>query len=116
MQASPLRRLVARLASGDPRDRMPHTKHGHFLIRGKIISAGPYAHVRHPLYLAAFLVWFSLVFMFSNVTVLLVAVLYVVPGYLVYIRAEEEMMLLHFGDAYATYCARVGMLFPRIRK
>ena len=95
----------------------PSVSTGHYVLPDqKIISTGPYARVRHPLYLAAFLVWFSLAFTFSNVAVLLVAVLYVVPGYLIYIRAEEEMMLLHFGDAYATYCARVGMLFPRIRK
>jgi hypothetical protein len=37
MQASPLQRLVRRLASGDPRGRLPHAKNGHFLIRGKSI-------------------------------------------------------------------------------
>jgi protein-S-isoprenylcysteine O-methyltransferase Ste14 len=81
----------------------------------KVISAGPYALVRHPLYLAAFLVWFSLALAFSNVVVLLITLIYVIPSYLVYMRAEEEMLLRHLGDAYATYRSRVGMLFPRIK-
>jgi protein-S-isoprenylcysteine O-methyltransferase Ste14 len=94
----------------------PSVSTGHYVLPDqKVISTGPYALVRHPLYVAAFLVWFSLALAFSNVAVLLITLLYVIPSYLVYIRAEEEMLLRHLGDAYATYRARVGMLFPRIR-
>ena len=94
----------------------PSVSTGHYVLPDqKVISTGPYALVRHPLYVAAFLVWFSLALAFSNVVVLLITLLYVIPSYLVYMRAEEEMLLRHLGDAYATYRARVGMLFPRIR-
>ncbi len=88
---------------------------GHYVLPGhKVISSGPYALVRHPLYLAALLVWFSLALAFSNVVILLITFVYVIPSYLVYTRAEEEMLLSHLGDAYAAYCSRVGMLFPHI--
>jgi protein-S-isoprenylcysteine O-methyltransferase Ste14 len=94
----------------------PSVSTGHYVLPDqKVISTGPYARVRHPLYVAAFLVWFSLALAFSNVVVLLITLLYVIPSYLVYMRAEEEMLLRHLGDAYATYRSRVGMLFPRIR-
>jgi protein-S-isoprenylcysteine O-methyltransferase Ste14 len=78
-------------------------------------STGPYGLVRHPLYVAAFLIWFSLALAFSNLAALVIALVYVIPSYLIYMRAEEEMLLRHLGDAYATYRACVGMLFPRIR-
>jgi protein-S-isoprenylcysteine O-methyltransferase Ste14 len=95
----------------------PSVSTGHYVLPDQeIISKGPYGHIRHPLYAGAFLVWFSLALAFSNLPVLLITLLYVIPSYLIYIRAEEEMLLCHLGDAYATYCARVGMLFPRIRK
>ncbi len=95
----------------------PSVSTGHYVLPDqKVISTGPYALVRHPLYVAAFLVWFSLALAFSNVTVLLITLLYVIPSYLVYMRAEEEMLLRHLGDAYAIYRARVGMIFPRIRR
>ena len=94
----------------------PSVSIGHYVLPDhKVISSGPYALVRHPLYLAAFLVWFSLALAFSNVAVLLITLIYVVPSYLVYMRAEEEMLLRHLGEAYATYRSCVGMLFPRIR-
>jgi len=95
----------------------PSVSTGHYVLPDhKIVSRGPYARVRHPLYVAAFLIWFSVALAFSNEAVLLITVLYVIPSYLVYMRAEEEMLLRHLGDAYATYRARVGMLFPRIRR
>ena len=95
----------------------PSVSTGHYVLPDqKVISTGPYALVRHPLYVAAFLVWFSLAVAFSSVVVLLITLSYVIPSYLVYMRAEEEMLLRHLGDAYAAYRARVGMLFPRIRR
>ncbi|NRA75464.1 MAG: isoprenylcysteine carboxylmethyltransferase family protein [Planctomycetes bacterium] len=95
----------------------PSVSTGHYVLPDQeIISKGPYGQVRHPLYAGAFLVWFSLALAFFNLPVLLITLLYVIPSYLIYIRAEEEMLLRHLGDAYATYCARVGMLFPRIRR
>jgi len=95
----------------------PSVSTGHYVLPDqKLISKGPYGWVRHPLYAGAFLVWFSLALAFSNLPALLITLLYVIPSYLIYIRAEEQMLLRHLGDAYATYCARVGMLFPRIRR
>lgn len=46
--------------------------------------------------------------------VLLVTLPYVLPAYVVYMRSEEQMLLAHFGEPYARYRERVGMLFPRL--
>jgi protein-S-isoprenylcysteine O-methyltransferase Ste14 len=41
--------------------------------------------------------------------------LYVVPIYVLYVRAEESMMREEFGDMYDSYCKRVGGFLPRLR-
>ena len=82
----------------------PSVSTGHYVLPAQeILSKGPYGQIRHPLYAGAFLVWFSLALTFSNLPVLLITLLYVIPSYLIYIRAEEEMLLRHLGDAYARY-------------
>jgi protein-S-isoprenylcysteine O-methyltransferase Ste14 len=47
--------------------------------------------------------------------VLGIAVLYVVPVYLLYAQSEERMMLTHFETAYQRYQRSTGMLIPRLR-
>jgi protein-S-isoprenylcysteine O-methyltransferase Ste14 len=93
----------------------PSVSTGHYVLPDqRVVSEGPYALVRHPLYLAAFIVWFSISLAFSSLAAFLITVGYVIPSYLVYMRSEEEMLLRHLGDAYAGYRERVGMLFPRL--
>ena len=47
--------------------------------------------------------------------VLVFTVADVIPGYWIYMRAEEEMHLAHLGDACAGYQQEVGMLVPGLR-
>jgi len=92
----------------------PSVSTGHYVLPDQqVVSHGPYALVRHPLYLAAFLVWLSLSIGFSSIAAFVITVVYVIPAYVVYLRAEEEMLLQNLGDAYAEYRQEVGMLFPR---
>ena len=67
----------------------------------KLVTRGAYGFVRHPVYLAALLVWLALAVGYLSRTAFVVTALYVIPIYLLYIRSEEEMMLEIFGDAYA---------------
>jgi protein-S-isoprenylcysteine O-methyltransferase Ste14 len=80
----------------------------------RVVSEGPYALVRHPLYLAAFPIWLSLALACWSAAVLAITVVYVIAGYLIYMRSEEEMPLANLGDANRSYRDRVGMLFPRL--
>jgi protein-S-isoprenylcysteine O-methyltransferase Ste14 len=72
--------------------------------------------VRHPLYVAAYLVWLAVAIAFESVAALALAVIYVIPAYWIYMRSEEEMLLAHLGDAYRRYREEVGMLVPRPRR
>jgi len=81
----------------------------------QLVTRGPFGLVRHPLYLAAILVWLALWLVFASPLALALALLYVVPGYWIYARSEEEMLAAHFGEAYARYRNEVGMLLPRLR-
>jgi protein-S-isoprenylcysteine O-methyltransferase Ste14 len=78
-------------------------------------TSGPYALVRHPLYLAAFFVWLAVALAFASLAALAITALHVIPGYLIYIRSEEEMLVTHLGEPYRRYQEEVGMLLPRLR-
>ena len=95
----------------------PGVSTGHYVLPGQqVVSSGPYRLVRHPLYLAAFLVWLAVALAFASSAALGLAALYVIPGYLIYIRSEEEMLLAQLGEAYRRYRSEVGMLLPRLRR
>ncbi len=91
--------------------RSVFTGHG-VLSDHQLVTRGAYGLVRHPIYLGVFLMWLGLAVAFASVAVLLVTLLYVVPSYLLYMHAEEEMMMGAFGDAYREYRRTVPMLIP----
>lgn len=94
----------------------PGVSPGHYILpEQKIISSGAYGCMRHPLYLGALFIWLALALAFWSRAALVATVFYVVPAYWIYMRAEERMLLSHFGEPYARYRERVGMLFPRCR-
>jgi protein-S-isoprenylcysteine O-methyltransferase Ste14 len=78
-----------------------------------LVTRGAYGWVRHPVYLGAFFIWLGFALAFSSGTTLAVAVFYVIPVYVLYIRSEERMMQQSFGDSYDEYRRRVPMLIPR---
>jgi protein-S-isoprenylcysteine O-methyltransferase Ste14 len=94
----------------------PAVSTGHYVLpEHAVVRDGPYRFVRHPLYLAAFSIWLALALAFASPVALGLTLLYVIPGYVIYMRAEEEMLLAHLGDAYRRYRDEVGMLFPSRR-
>jgi protein-S-isoprenylcysteine O-methyltransferase Ste14 len=93
----------------------PSVSPGHYILpEHQLVTAGPYGWVRHPLYLAALLIWGGLALAFQSMVAGALTLLYVLPSYLIYIRSEEEMMSRHFGEAYEEYSQKVGRLLPRI--
>jgi len=95
----------------------PSVSTGHYVLRDqRVVREGPYALVRYPLYLAAYLVWAAVAIGFGSPVALGLTIAYVIPGYWIYMRAEERMLLAHLGDAYARYREDVGMLVPRLRR
>jgi protein-S-isoprenylcysteine O-methyltransferase Ste14 len=88
---------------------------GHFVKHEQpLITTGAYGFVRNPMYLGILLIWFGIAVAFQHLILLLVAVLYVVPVFLFYIRSEDRMMAREFGAPYEEYRRRVGSLLPRL--
>ncbi len=78
-----------------------------------LVTEGPYAICRHPLYVGSFLIVLSLaIFMESPIVAaatLLVAVFYA----FVILPSEERHAAECFGEAYARYCSVTGRFWPR---
>jgi protein-S-isoprenylcysteine O-methyltransferase Ste14 len=89
---------------------------GHQVVSGQeLVTGGAYGFVRHPVYLAALLVWGGLGLAFVDAVVALVALLYVLPVYVLYSRSEERMMVDAFGESYRRYREAVPGLLPELR-
>jgi protein-S-isoprenylcysteine O-methyltransferase Ste14 len=78
----------------------------------KVITSGIYARVRNPIYLADILYWIGLAVGTLSIAAGVVTVVYVIPFYIMYIKAEENMMLENFGDDYYDYLKKVPRLIP----
>lgn len=88
---------------------------GHAVLEDhELAEGGAYGRVRHPVYLAAFLIWGGLALGTWSLATLLITLLYVIPSYQLYARSEEQMMVEAFGDAYREYRQRIPMWIPRI--
>jgi protein-S-isoprenylcysteine O-methyltransferase Ste14 len=95
---------------------IPSLSSGHYVLpEQQLVTRGPYALVRHPIYLAVLLLWLAVSAAGASLAALATTVLYVVPAYVLYARSEERMMLAHFGTSYELYKRCTGMLVPRLR-
>lgn len=79
----------------------------------RLITTGPYAWVRHPLYTAMFGVSVAFALVTANWVFVAFGALSII-GMLVRVPREERMMLDEFGSEYAAYMQRTGRFFPRI--
>ena len=80
-----------------------------------LVTTGPYARTRHPMYTTLNMFSFSMAIMTSNLLVLFFAVLVMLP--FPWIAREEENMLLEtFREDYREYMRRTGRFFPKIKQ
>jgi protein-S-isoprenylcysteine O-methyltransferase Ste14 len=80
----------------------------------RLVTWGPYRYVRHPSYLAYFLLFFGLFLSWLNFLVLPCFV--AVPGYYCGVEKEEEMLMRRFGEEYCKYQERTGRFLPKVRR
>ena len=80
----------------------------------KLVTQGPYAFIRHPMYLSFILQGIGLTLISTNWVIAFFVLLPPIIAYLRRSRQEEVMLEEVFGDAYREYKARTGSLFPRI--
>ena len=78
-----------------------------------LVTTGPYAWVRHPLYAGIFGWCLSLILLTAN-WIFVAACLLSVLGLLYRVPKEEQMMIEAFGDEYKDYMKRTGRFFPKL--
>ena len=78
-----------------------------------LITTGPYARIRHPLYAGMFGWCVALSLLTANWIFVAVCVLFIL-WLLWRIPKEEQMMIEAFGDEYKAYMQRTGRLFPKL--
>lgn len=78
-----------------------------------LITTGPYARIRHPLYTGIFGWCVALSLLTANWIFFGACVLSFI-GLLWRIPREERMMIEAFGDEYKSYMQHTGRLFPRL--
>jgi len=81
-----------------------------------LVTNGPFAFVRNPLYVGNILLYAGAGVM-SNALfpwLLIITILWFYVQYTLIVSKEEEYLAQRFGDAYADYAAKVGRFFPRV--
>lgn len=80
----------------------------------KIIRTGPYAIIRHPSYLGAFVLYLSTA-IFLHAWFSFIAAAIILPfAFLRRIDSEESVLKKVFGSDYKSYCKEVKMILPWI--
>jgi protein-S-isoprenylcysteine O-methyltransferase Ste14 len=80
----------------------------------KLATAGPYAHVRNPIYLGSVILGFGMVLMIGDRRLLTLCLLTFLALYFGLIPAEEEFLSQKFREEYERYCRNVPRLLPRL--
>jgi protein-S-isoprenylcysteine O-methyltransferase Ste14 len=77
-----------------------------------LVTTGPYAYIRHPLYLAMIGWSVSVLLLTANWIFAAICVLSIV-GVMWRVPKEERMMIEAFGDEYKAYMQRTGRFSPK---
>lgn len=93
---------------------------GHLKKNKVLATGGPYAHVRHPLYVGTFLIMFGFGMLSGSQAVLLGLLPIALVVFFVYYapkkeRVESDRLRRKFGEEFEKYRAAVWGYFPRIR-
>jgi protein-S-isoprenylcysteine O-methyltransferase Ste14 len=80
----------------------------------KLVTWGPYKYVRHPSYLAYFIMFVGLFLLLLHLAALIPLV--AVPGYVSVTTVEDEMLRRRFGGPAVEYQSTTGRFLPRRRR
>lgn len=69
----------------------------------RLVTNGPHAWMRHPIYCGYVLLWIGIAFALRSVSILVVTVPVLAASVAVYIAVEERVLLRRFGAMYAQY-------------
>ena len=78
----------------------------------ELVTSGPFAHVRHPMYVGGIMAELGALLLYRTWTTLLLAM--DIPNLVMRSRREEEALAAEFGEAWADYAGRVPGWLPRL--
>ena len=79
-----------------------------------LVQSGPFARVRHPIYLAMLLLLAALGLGLGHIAGLLVAIPVFLVGTAIRVREEERLLRQQFGRAYDDYASVTPAFIPRL--
>lgn len=82
------------------------------LARHSLITTGPYAHVRHPMYLAVITTAIGCFLLYRTWAALVFAI--IMFGLVVRANREERVLALEFGPEWESYAAQVPAWLPTL--
>jgi len=80
----------------------------------QLIRTGPYARVRHPIYLGMFLFLLGMAVALGHWLALIVAVPLFIVGTSIRTRLEDRLLEAQFGDEFRAYAASTPALIPKL--
>jgi protein-S-isoprenylcysteine O-methyltransferase Ste14 len=80
-----------------------------------LVTTGPYARIRHPLYTAMLGYGTSLAFVTANWFFVVFAVV-AIAAIFARVPKEEQMMIQQFGEEYKLYMQRTGRFLPNLKE
>ena len=80
----------------------------------RLVTAGIYKYIRHPMYASQWLWVIAQVLLLPNWLAGVGGLLLFLPLYFVRVPLEEQMMLAQFGEQYRAYMQRTGRVLPRL--
>ena len=81
----------------------------------QLVRSGPFAVVRHPIYLALFFYMLSFAIAFGHWAQLAIGIPLYWAGALIRIREEDKLLAAQFGDDHARYVREVPAVIPFLR-
>lgn len=79
-----------------------------------LVTAGPFAWIRHPIYTAMFLMMIALAIALGHVNRLFIAIPIYALGTVIRVRIEERLLRTAFGPTYREYAQRVKRFIPGV--
>ncbi len=80
-----------------------------------LITRGPFAHLRNPLYLGNMIIYFGIGVMSNTPVLACIALLYFIVQYTLIVTIEEEYLQKTFKEEYLRYARAVRRFLPSVR-
>lgn len=79
-----------------------------------LVTEGPYARMRHPIYLAFLLMQIAVLFLTSNWLIGFCGLAIILSVIAIRVPEEEKMLIEQFGEQYQNYMKHSGSLLPKL--